>query len=415
MRHVRYTRDLLGVTESPMVQIATAAEQMPGSLKLCYGESDVPTPSFICDAADAAMQAGHTFYTHTAGASELREAIARKILELHGVDYQPSEIIATVGGSMAIYAAIRAFVARGSNAVIVSPAYAIYSNAAIMAGGEPRAVPLRHDGGRFHLDLDRVRAVIDANTRMVIVNSPSNPTGWMISADEQRALLDLAEAHDLVILSDEVYERLVYDKPSTFAQSASADEKGLSPLEGLSPQVAPSFARLAHDRDRLIVVNSFSKTYNMTGWRLGWAQGSEATIKTMYRAVEFMTSNPSAMVQQAGIVALRDGESCIRDLRAHYAARRADVMAALSMLPGVALPEPQGSFFAFPRIEGLADSTAFAKTLLRDTGLAIAPGVGFGESGEGYVRICFAASQPTVSEALTRFSGWLSRQGEPSR
>jgi aspartate aminotransferase len=386
MRGVRYTRELLGVAESPMVQIATAAEQMPGSLKLCYGESDVPTPSFICDAADAALKAGHTFYTHTAGASELREAIARKIHELHGVGYQPAEIIATVGGSMAIYAAIRAFVGRGSNAVIVSPAYAIYSNAAIMAGGEPRAVPLRHEGGRFHLDLDRVRAAIDANTRMVIVNSPSNPTGWMITVDEQRALLDLAEAHDLVILSDEVYERLVYE-------------------DGLS--IAPSFARLPHDRDRLIVVNSFSKTYNMTGWRLGWAQGSEATIKTMYRAVEFMTSNPSAMVQQAGIVALRDGEACIRDLRAHYAARRADVMTTLSALPGVDLPEPQGSFFAFPRIDGLADSTEFATQLLRDTGLAIAPGVGFGESGEGYVRICFAATEATVTAALEKFRNFL--------
>jgi len=394
MPGVRYTRELLGVAESPMVQIATAAEQMPGALKLCYGESDLPTPSFICDAANAALQAGHTFYTHTAGCPELREAIARKIHELHGADYRASEIIATVGGSMAIYAAIRAFVGRGDNVAIVSPAYAIYSNAAIMAGGEPRLVPLRHEGGRFHLDVDRLRAAIDTNTRLVIVNSPSNPTGWMSSVAEQRALLDLAETHGLVILADEVYERLVYqdDLP-----------------------IAPSFARLPHDRDRLIVVNSFSKTYNMTGWRLGWAQGSATTIKTMYRAVEFMTSNPSAMVQQAGIVALRDGEPCIRELRAHYAARRADVLTALAALPGVELPEPQGSFFAFPRIQGLADSTAFAAQLLRDTGLAIAPGVGFGESGEGYVRICFAASEPTVSEALTRLSGWLSRQELPSR
>jgi len=386
---MRYTRELLGVAESPMVQIATAAEAMPGSIKLCYGESDLPTPSFICEAADAAMKAGHTSYTHTAGATQLREAIAAKVHELHGADYTASEIMATVGGSMAIYAAIRAFVGRGDNAVIVSPAYAIYSNAAIMAGGEPRPVPLRHEGGRFHLDLDRLRAAIDANTRMVVVNSPSNPAGWMITVNEQRALLDLAETHDLVILSDEVYERLVYD-------------------DGLS--IAPSFARLPHDRNRLIVVNSFSKTYNMTGWRLGWAQASETTIKTMYRAVEFMTSNPSAMVQQAGIVALRDGEPCVRDLRAHYAARRADVVTALSALPGVDLPEPQGSFFAFPRIAGLADSTAFATRLLRDTGLAIAPGVGFGESGEGYVRICFAASQPTVTAALDKFRHFLPGQ-----
>ena len=210
---------------------------------------------------------------------------------------------------------------------------------------------------------------------MIIVNSPSNPTGWMITVEEQRALLELAAQHDLVILADEVYERLVY---------AGAPEAA-------PPRVAPSFARVAGNRDRLIVVNSFSKTYNMTGWRLGWAQASAATIKTMSRAVEFMTSNPSAMVQQAGIVALRDGEPYIRELRAHYASRRAQVTATLSALPRVSL----------------TDSTAFATRLLRDTGLALAPGAGFGSSGEGYVRICFAASEATVTAALEKLQHFL--------
>ena len=198
--------------------------------------------------------------------------------------------MSTVGASMAIYAAIRAFIARGDNAVIVSPAYAIFANAVLMSGGEPRPVPLAREGAGYRLDLGRLRAAVDRRTRMIIVNSPSNPTGWMITVEEQRALLELAAQHDLVILADEVYERLVY---------AGAPEAA-------PPRVAPSFARVAGNRDRLIVVNSFSKTYNMTGWRLGWAQASAATIKTMSRAVEFMTSNPSAMVQQAGIVARRD-------------------------------------------------------------------------------------------------------------
>lgn len=377
-----------------MVRIATAAEAMPGSLKLCYGESDLPTPAFISAAADAALKAGHTFYTHTAGCGALREAVAAKIHELHDVTYRPSEIMSTVGASMAIYAAIRAFVSRGDNAVIVSPAYAIFTNGVTMAGGEPRPVPLARDGTGFRLDLDRVRAAIDGSTRMMVVNSPSNPTGWVISVEDQRALLELAAQHDLVILADEVYERLVYLPSEALAKEGDV-------------AVAASFARLAGPRDRLIVVNSFSKTYNMTGWRLGWAQASEATIATMYRAVEFMTSNAAAMVQQAGIVALRDGEPCIRDLRAHYAARRAEVMAALSALPGVTLPEPAGSFFAFPRIEGLTDSTAFTMALLRDTGLALAPGVAFGATGEGYVRICFAASEATVTAALRKLRHFL--------
>ncbi len=141
----------------------------------------------------------------------------------------------------------------------------------------------------------------------------------------------------------------------------------------------------------------------MTGWRLGWAQGSEATIKTMYKAVEFMTSNATAMVQQAGIVALRDGEPYIEELRAHYARRRAQVTASLSSMPGVSLPEPQGAFYAFPRIEGLTDSTSFALRLLAETGLAVAPGVGFGSDGESYIRVCFAATEATVTAALDRF------------
>ncbi|MDP2320901.1 MAG: aminotransferase class I/II-fold pyridoxal phosphate-dependent enzyme [Acidobacteriota bacterium] len=383
---MRFTHELSNIAESPMVQIATAAEAMPGSLKLCYGESDLPTPAFICEAADAALKAGHTFYTHTAGYLELREAVAQKIHQLHGVGYCPTEIMSTVGASMAIYAAIRAFVSRGDNAVIVSPTYAIFTNGVIMAGGDPRPVPLARDGGGFRLDLDRVRAAIDGNTRMIIINSPSNPTGWMISVEEQRALLELAAQHDLVILADEVYERLVYQDDLT---------------------AAPSFARVAGNRDRLIVVNSFSKTYNMTGWRLGWAQASEATIKTMYRAVEFMTSNPSAMVQQAGIVALRDGEAYIAELRRHYTERRAQVVTALAATPGVSLPAPAGAFYAFPRIEGMTDSTAFTAALLQATGVALAPGVAFGRDGEGYIRVCFAATEATVTTALERFHGFV--------
>lgn len=391
--------ELTGVAESPMVQIATIAEAMPGSLKLCYGESDLPTPPFICEALDRAARGGHTFYTHTAGYRELREAIAAKVHELHGVRYDVPEIMTTVGGTMAIYAAIRAFIGRGDNAVVISPAYAIYTNAVHMAGGESRRASLSLRGRRFVLDIDRVRAAIDANTRMLIVNSPSNPTGWVISEEEQRELLEIAEQHDLVILADEVYERLVYtnDKP-----------EGLSPqAASASPPAAPSFARITPNRDRLIVVNSFSKTYNMTGWRLGWAQASERTIKTMYKAVEFMTSNPAAMVQQAGITALRDGETCIADLRAHYAGRREQVKRALEALPGVTLPDPQGSFFAFPKCSFATDSTAFTAALVQETGVALAPGVGFGPDGEGYIRVCFASTEATIAEAMSRLSRFV--------
>jgi len=162
--------------------------------------------------------------------------------------------------------------------------------------------------------------------------------------------------------------------------------------------------------DDIFVINSFSKTYNMTGWRLGWAQSSEAVIRTLYKAAEFITSNPTAIVQQAGIVALRDGEDYVAELRSHYTRRRAQVTDAFKNLEGVTLAEPQGAFYAFPRIEGLTDSTALTAELLRETGVALAPGVAFGESGEGFVRLCFAASEATVTDALARIRSFFDRR-----
>jgi aspartate aminotransferase len=380
----RLRPEVTGVTESPLVQIATVAENTPGSLKLCYGESDLPTPEFICRAAGDAALAGHTFYTHPAGVPALREAIATKVNELHGVSYRPTEIMSTVGATMGIYTVIRACVGPGDSAVIISPTYAIFANAVTMAGAQARAVPLARDGTRFQLDLGRVRDAIDPSTRLIIVNSPSNPTGWVITPDEQRALVELAERNDARVLADEVYERLVYDAP-----------------------IAASFARVTPDKDRLIVVNSFSKTYNMTGWRLGWVESSETVIRELCKAAEFITSNPTAIVQQAGIVALRDGESYVRDLQAQYAARRALVIGAMAEISGLSLPHPDGAFYAFPRVEGLTNSASFALGLLQKTGVALAPGSAFGETGEGHVRLCFAASAHNLTRALERLRAYV--------
>lgn len=382
--------ELANIPESPLVQIATVAEGMVGAIKLCYGESDLPTPEFICRAANEAALAGHTFYTHTAGCHELREAIAAQVHRLHDVAYRPTEVMSTVGASMAIYVAIRAHVGAGDNAVIITPTYGIFANAVRMSGGEARSVSLARDGKRFCLDVERVRAAIDDRTRMIVVNSPSNPTGWTINPFEQRALYELAVEHDLMLLADEVYERFVFKN-----------------------SLAPSFARVAGDRKNLIIVNSFSKTYNMTGWRLGWAQASEHTIRAMTSAAEFMTSNPAAMVQQAGIVALRDGETYVHDVRAHYAARRAQVTDALAAIPGFSLPAPDGAFYAFVRIDGLTDSAAFTMRLLRQNGVALAPGSAFGEGGEGYVRLCFASTEETLTRALDRVRDFMATAKAP--
>lgn len=381
---MKYRNEVTQIPESPMIRIAAAAERLEHSWKLQYGESDIPTPKFICDAAYEATLNGHTFYTHTAGCNALREQIAQKTFELHGAEYRPSEVVSTIGASMGITLAIRSTVGPGDNAIVIQPAYAIFESLIRVFGGEVRTVSLVPDGDRFALDLDQIRAAIDERTRLVVVNSPANPTGWMIRDDEQQALWQLAVERDFVILSDEVYERLTFDRP-----------------------VARSFAAIATDRDHLIVVNSLSKTYNMTGWRLGWAMGSERVVHLMSTVAEFMTSNTPAMVQQAAIVALRDGEPYLKELRDIYARRRAMVLDELAGIPGVHVPRPEGAFYVFPKIEGLTNSADFAEDLLRATGVALAPGSAFGPAGEGHLRICFAGSETLLAEALGRLKGYL--------
>jgi aspartate/methionine/tyrosine aminotransferase len=386
---VRFRSEVLDVKESPLVRIATAAEQVPGALRLQYGESDSPTPQFICDAAYQASLDGHTFYTDPSGYAELREAIAEKFLALQGVEYRPSQVTATVGATQAIGLVIRAFIGAGDNAVVLHPAYSIFNEVVTLFGGEPRAVPLVREGSRFRLDVDRLKAAVDARTRLLVVNSPSNPTGWVATRAEQEAIWELALERDLMVLSDEVYDRLVFDEP-----------------------VAPSLARIATDPDRLIVVNSLSKTYAMTGWRLGWAMSSEKVVGVLAKVEEFMTSSAPAMIQRAAIAALRDGEAYIEEMRTSLAHRRRLVSAALANLPDVWLPEPAGAFYAFPKVAGLEDSMAGALELLREAGVALAPGSAFGKGGEGHLRLCFAGSEAVLVPALQRLRGWLEQRAK---
>jgi aspartate aminotransferase len=381
---MEYSKQALAAKDSLIRQISMLAEKVDNPFKLYFGESDMTTPEFICRAAYEALQQGHTFYTNTAGYPQLREAIAGKFQEVHGVEYRSTEVVCTAGAVMAIHMAIRSCVDAGDNVVLITPTWPVFSSILTLFGAEARPVPLQETTGGFSLNIDRIREAIDGRTRMLIVNSPSNPTGWVISVEEQRALWELALKHDFTILADEVYDRIVFDRA-----------------------VAPSFARLATDKEHLVVINSFSKTYNMTGWRLGYALVSERLARLMTKLGEFIISNPSAMVQRAGIVALRDGEPYIAEIREKYARQRQVAMDKLSQIPNVKLPTPLGGFYAFPKIDGLQDSLAFAKKLLLEGRVGMAPGIAFGASGEGYMRLCFAASDAVLVPALDRFKEFV--------
>src|SRR5436309_15498144 len=240
---MQYSKQALAAKDSLIRQISMVAEKVDKPFKLYFGESDMTTPEFICRAAYEALQQGHTFYTNTAGYLEHRESIACKFHEVHGVQYRPSEVVCTAGAVMAIHMAIRSSVDPGDNAIVITPTWPVFSSILTLFGAEARAVPLQEADHGFSLNIDRIAEAIDDRTRMLIINSPSNPTGWVISADEQRALWQLALKHYFTILSAEVYDRIVFDRPS-----------------------APSFAKIATDKEHLVVINSFSKTYNMTGW-----------------------------------------------------------------------------------------------------------------------------------------------------
>lgn len=381
---MRFSKQALGARDSLIRQMSIVAEGVENPYKLYFGESDMATPEFICRAAYDAMRDGHTFYTATSGYEDLREAIAAKFHEVHGVEYRSSEIVCTAGAVMAIFLTIRSLLDPGDNVVIIEPTWPVFASIVTLFGGEARTVPLLHSGDRFILDVDRVRSEIDERTRMLIVNSPGNPTGWVIATEEQEALWTMALEHDFVIMADEVYDRIVFDRP-----------------------FAPSFARIATDREHLVVINSFSKTYNMTGWRLGYALGSEQLVGLMAKLEEFVVSNAPAMAQRAGITALRDGEPYVQEIREKYALRRKVAVDKLRAIPQVSLPDPVGGFYAFPKLEGLHDSLTFAKKLLIEARVGMAPGIAFGESGEGYMRICFASSEDVLVPALDNFSEFV--------
>ena len=378
------SKQALGAKDSLIREMSVVARQVENPYKLYFGESDMATPEFICRAAYDALREGHTFYTPTPGYDDLREAIAAKFLEVHGVEYKPTEVVCAGGAVMAIFLTIRSLIDPGDNVVIVEPTWPVFASIVTLMGAESRTVPLAEGKDGFILDQDRVRDAVDRRTRMLIINSPGNPTGWVISREEQEALWNLALEHDFVILADEVYDRIIFDRPA-----------------------APTFAAVATDHDHVVVINSFSKTYNMTGWRLGYALANEQLVDLMAKLEEFVVSNPPAMAQRAAIVALRDGEPYVQEIRKKYARRRQVAVDKLKAIPQVTLLDPVGGFYAFPKLEGLHDSLSFAKKLLLEARVGMAPGIAFGQSGEGYMRMCFAVSEEILVPALDNFKTFI--------
>lgn len=361
--------------------VSDAGQGIADLIPLWYGEGDDPTPAFIADAAAAALRRGQTFYTVNRGIPELRAALARYATRLYGRPVAEDRITATASGMNAIMLAMQALVEPGCNVVIVDPVWPNVREAVRVMGGEPRSVGLRGDDTGWHLDLDRLFAACDGRTRALFVNSPGNPTGWMMTADEIAAILDFARKRRIWVIADEVYARIVYDR-----------------------EVAPSFLQAAEPDDPVIVVNSFSKAWSMTGWRLGWFTAPPALGEVFAKLNEFNVAAPTTFVQWGGIAALEQGEPYVRELVGRYGQARELTMQRLGAMRRVRLVRPQAAFYAFFAVEGMTDSLAFAKELLQRAKVGLAPGAAFGPDGEGYLRLCYASSLPKVSAALDRLA-----------
>lgn len=365
---------------SRIAEIAALGMGDPAVIPLWYGEGDLPTPAFIGMAATAALQAGHTFYTYKAGLPELRAAIADYQTGLYARPTGSERVVVTSSGMTALMMIAEALIDRGDNFVIIAPVWPNIAAAVSIMGGEPRLVALDAvPGGGWRLDLDRVVAACDARTRGIFVNSPSNPTGWVASSEEIAALLGSARGRGLWLVADEVYSRIVYGN-----------------------RAAPSFLDQAKPEDRLIVVNSFSKNWAMTGWRLGWMTVPADLLPVIEKLVEFNTSGSPTFLQHAGIVAIRQGEPFIAEFVARCRAARDVAVDALQACRRVAVARPAGAFYAFVRVDGMADSVAFAKEALHRAKVGLAPGIAFGAMGEGCLRLCFARDPQQVAEAVER-------------
>lgn len=372
---------------SPIRQIADAGFNRPDVLPLWFGEGDQPTADFICDAALSAMRAGKTFYGENRGLPALREEIARYISDLRGVAVDADRVTITPSGVNAIMIVMQCLLNPGDNIVMVSPVWPNCVTAAKIMSAEVRRVCLQARAGEWVLDIDEIERQCDERTRAIFFNSPSNPTGWTATAEDMRALVSLTRRKKIWLIADEVYDRIVYD--ANFAVSA---------------------LDFAQADDLVISINSFSKAWNMTGWRLGWLVTPPGLGPHLAKLNEANMSNPPVFIQQAGIVALREGEEIVRANRARYAQGREMVMSALGNIPGVTLMPPKAAFYAFFKPEeGVSDSLAYAQKLLAETGVGVAPGIAFGDDGEGWCRLCFAAGKERLEPALERLVGFLLR------
>ncbi len=378
-------RDLPG---SKIREVANAALGRNDVLPFWFGESDEATPAHVRDAAVKSLSAGETFYSHNLGLAELREALAHYASGLHR-PIDAGRIAVTSSGVNALMLAMQALVGAGDEVVAVTPVWPNLTAQPAILGARVVRLALRAERGTWRLDLDELRDTVTPRTRLLLVNSPNNPTGWTLTRAEQEILLAHCRSTGTWIVADEVYERVYF--------------------AGVPGACAPSFLDIADPDDRLLVVHSFSKSFLMTGWRLGWIVAPPGLGTELAKLIEFNTSCAPVFVQRAGLAALGQADTSVPELVGRLRACRDTLLPRLAALPGITVAEPAGGLYAFFSVEGEPDSLVLAKRLVSEAGVGLAPGAAFGPEGEGWLRWCFASRDPARLvvgvERLQRFLG----------
>ncbi|MEO8273015.1 MAG: aminotransferase class I/II-fold pyridoxal phosphate-dependent enzyme [Chloroflexota bacterium] len=364
------------------------AATMTDVISLGIGEPDFDTPRSIIEAGVESLREGRTHYTSNAGTLELRRALAAHLERLYGVTYDPkTELLITVGASEGLDLAMRATIDAGDEVILHEPSYVAYVPAIVFAGGTPVHVATRFEDD-FALDPAAVEAAITPRTKALFLGYPCNPTGAVLPDAVQEELARIAERHDLLVYSDEIYDRLAY---------GSYKHRAFSALPGM--------------RERTILMGGFSKAYAMTGWRIGWMAAPAAILEGVLKIHQYVIMAASTVAQDAALAALLEGEPDVERMRAEYDRRRRLVVAGFNAM-GLETFEPRGAFYAFPRITSTGlDAETFATRLLEEEHVAVIPGGAFGESGAQHVRACYATSYERLEEAIVRIGRFVDRIG----
>jgi len=382
------SRRVAGLKPSGIRKFFDIAATMKDVISLGIGEPDFTTPAPILQAGIRSLERGETHYTSNAGKLELRQAIADQLFKLYGVKYDPvNEIIITVGVSEALYLTMTALLDPGDEVIVPTPCFVSYQAEVALAGGVPIEVPGRMEDG-FQLDPERLQKAITSRTKAILIGYPNNPTGAVVERDTLKQVARIAEQNDLLVISDEIYDRLVY---------------------GFDHVCVPSLGEST--RRRTVLLGGFSKDYAMTGWRIGYAAGPADIIKGLVRIHQYTIMSAPTMAQDAALEAVQSGEPFVEEMRAEYDRRRRLIVDGLNRL-GLTCFEPRGAFYAFPQItaSGLDDET-FAEQLLKEEHVAVVPGNAFGAGGAGFVRCSYATSYEQIEEALRRMEKFMERHG----